>query len=107
MPHQSLISSQELEEAMGVAASSSLHAAIESPRHTRVRQTEFLGGFGLRRSAATPHPPPSPQQDLNISVNTDSDSASDDPADEDTSREQVFYTSEDTSDDDDAPLNVV
>ncbi len=54
-----------------------------------------------------PPPPPSPPQDLNISVDTDSDSASDAPADEDTSRERAFYTSEDTSDDDDAPLKVV
>ncbi len=42
-----------------------------------------------------------------MSVDTDSDSASDNPADKDMSREQAFYTSEDTSDDDDAPLNIV
>ncbi len=90
---------------MGTVALSSLRAAIESPRCTRAHQTDFPGGLGLQRSAATP--PPSPPQDLNISMDTDSDSASDAPADEDTSRERAFYTSEDTSDDDDAPLKVV
>ncbi len=101
VPHQSLISSQELEEAMGMAAASSLHAAIESPRCTAARQRDFLGGLGLqRRGAATPLP--TTPQDLNISVDTDSDSASDAPADQDTSRERAFYTSEDMSDDEDA-----
>ncbi len=91
---------------MGTAALSSLRAAIESPRRTTVRQRDFLGGLGLqRRGAATPLP--SPPQDLNVSVDTDSDSASDAPADQDTSREQAFYTLEDMSDDEDAPLKVV